>query len=224
MREPEFIAQFERDIAGHRLEIVKDDGLYRHLRFRRPGTYCMGFDIVTFPGWLVYVGDMGCYTFTRLADMMEFFRQPANNLYGQIDRRYWAEKCHASDKHDGIQEFSREAFAIRAREVFTEVIEDFGLTDEQKAEALESMEIEVIQRAEDDGEAAAFSTARDFQVLDPRTGKNRAIFVDSWEWNCRVYTQRFNWCCCALAWGIAQYDAAKAKPAANDSAPAQAAA
>lgn len=54
--------------------MLHEDGIYRHIRFRQPGTMCMHFDLITWPGYLCYTGDMGTYVFTRLADMFEFFR------------------------------------------------------------------------------------------------------------------------------------------------------
>lgn len=65
---------FLEDIKNHKLNILKDDGLYRHLVFKRPCTNCCRFDIVTYPGYLVISGDMGCQVFSRLTDMFEFFR------------------------------------------------------------------------------------------------------------------------------------------------------
>ena len=46
--------------------VLRDDGVYRHIRFKKPGTGCMHFDLVTWPGYLCYSGDMGCYVFCRL--------------------------------------------------------------------------------------------------------------------------------------------------------------
>lgn len=66
--------QFKRDVQEHALTILRDDGLYRHLRFKRPGTMTCYFDLVTWPGHLAYVGDMGDYVFTRVEDMLTFFR------------------------------------------------------------------------------------------------------------------------------------------------------
>lgn len=68
------IETFTRDIAKHEIEVIRDDGVDRHLRFRRPGTMSMHFDILTWPGYLCYTGDMGSYVFRRTEDMLEFFR------------------------------------------------------------------------------------------------------------------------------------------------------
>lgn len=69
----------------HRMHILHEDGLYRHLRFRKPDRGEYWFDLVTWPGHLTITGDMGTYTFARVTDMFEFFT-------GYINTGYWAEK------------------------------------------------------------------------------------------------------------------------------------
>jgi len=41
------IERFKRDIANHDLEIIRDEGVNRHLRFSSPGTMVMHFDLIT---------------------------------------------------------------------------------------------------------------------------------------------------------------------------------
>ena len=51
--------RFAKDTATHAMTILRDDGLYRHLRFKRPNTSSYYFDIITWPGYLAITGDMG---------------------------------------------------------------------------------------------------------------------------------------------------------------------
>lgn len=195
--------EFLKDVSTHRLEILRDDGVYRHLRFRATDadgrtSYNMGFDLVTWPGWLAYTGDMGSYTFTRLEDMLQFFRRTDNSY--RIDLRYWAEKCTAQDKHDGIVKFSPEQFRAEVRRWFDERTED--MPDGERAQLLSEVEREVSDTA-DDGADAAYRAALDFEH------EKRPLFEDFYEVDCNEYTQRFEWCCFALAWAIQQYDTLK---------------
>lgn len=82
--------RFPIDTADHVMRVLRDDGLYRHLRFQKPGTMINHFDIITWPGYLAIVGDMGDYVFRRLEDMFEFFRGE------RINPSYWQEKLQAS--------------------------------------------------------------------------------------------------------------------------------
>ena len=78
--------------------MIHDDGLYRHLRCRQPGTSMWGWDVVTWPGHLAVTGDLGAFTFAREQDMLlQFFHGLDSKR--TIDTRYWLEKCVAWDKH-----------------------------------------------------------------------------------------------------------------------------
>lgn len=228
MREPEFIAQFQRDIATHKLYVERDDGLYRHLRFRATDaegrtSYNMGFDIVTWPGWLAYTGDMGSFVFARLPDMLNFFRKAPRQdgtIFDGIDRRYWAEKCEAQGtRGDGIREFDAEAFKaeirLRADALLSRRDVQEHLNAEERAELLERVQDEVLDKV-DDWPGAAFNLAYEFSydkgsVLND-TYRSYSLSFDDFP-SCEGYTQRFNWCCCALAWAVAIYDSYKAAKA-----------
>lgn len=42
--------EFLSDVASHSMRVLHDDGTIRHLRFSRPDTRAMSFDILTWPG------------------------------------------------------------------------------------------------------------------------------------------------------------------------------
>lgn len=193
---------FTRDVAKHELTVLRDEGLYRHLRFRKPGTSCMGFDLLTWPGHLCYTGDMGTYVFQRLDDMLQFFRQGERR---SIDFRYWAEKVEAADKCDGIKEFKWATFEADVKDFFDshwagedlryeETQEEF---DARKAACWEEVQSSIGDAGEDEYAAVAF--IRDFE--------HEGFRFQDWERSSHEYTFRFVWCCYALAWGIRQYDA-----------------
>lgn len=186
--------RFLEDVAQHELTIVRDDGVNRHLRFQKPGTYTMHFDLITWPGYLCYTGDMGTYVFRRTEDMFEFFR--AEGL--RINPGYWGEKLQAIDRCDGYRQWSRDKFEQRIREAFDEWLEDGELSAEQQAAAAQQFESEVI-RALGDGKEAAYLAAQDFEFA------GHWPFQDWWEVDTDEYSFRFIWCCYALAWGVQQY-------------------
>ena len=201
------LATFQRDIATHVMKVLRIDGVHRHIRFRRPGTMCMHFDLVTWPGYLAYTGDMGCYVFSRLHDMFEFFRRPDGSF--TIDRRYWAEKVQASDKADGIEEFDPERFRSVINDYRVRWVRDARerdlLTKDERRELWEAVEDDVLGSIVD-GEQSAFSVAQEFGWR-PAEGRRAYCFEDLWEHRFTDYTHRFQWCCYALAWGIRKFDA-----------------
>lgn len=227
--------QFLRDVAAHAMKIVREDDVYRHIRFQRPGTMCMHFDLVTWPGYLCYTGDMGTYVFTRVRDMFSFFRRSEKeNLFG-IDLHYWAEKIEAGDRRgrgNGVKEFSKAKFDANVREWVEDFIKSDTDQPDEDADAgeralhacavkdlREAVEREVI--GADDNDIRSFDAAQDFsfgaedsEAWNAHFGAERTFeFTDFWEVDHDEYTHRFQWCCFALAWAIKQFDDAKAASA-----------
>ena len=44
--------RFLTDAAQHEMTIIRDDGVHRHIQFKRPGTRCYQFDLIRWPGYL----------------------------------------------------------------------------------------------------------------------------------------------------------------------------
>lgn len=95
--------RFADDTQHHRMTVMLDQGLYRHLRFVRPGRSEYWFTLTAYPGALVVDGDMGTWVFRRLPDMFEFFRTDS----GRINPGYWAEKLTAMPE-GGYAEYSQD--------------------------------------------------------------------------------------------------------------------
>lgn len=197
---------FLKDVAAHQMQVIREDGVHRHVRFKKPGTMCAHFDLVTWPGYLCYTGDMGTYVFRRLEDMFAFFRQKpfekGDGLY--INRGYWAEKIEAADRC-GVKVFTTERFEKRLREELDEYISRNGDDwDEGYADELRERFADDVLRYADDGEYAGRQAAAEFEV------DGEEVFTDLWEYDFTDWTFRYTWCCYALAWAVRQYDAAKA--------------
>ena len=185
-------AQFMKDVAEHGMTALRDDGVHRHIQFRKPGTGVDGFDLITWPGHLCFTGDRGTYVFSRIDDMFMFFRtdrqQPRNGQTLFINLSYWAEKVLAVDRHGKIEDYVEEIAKAR----LLEELKEFDGTRAARREIYD----EVIGHL-DEGEQEA----------------KRALtehFRDAWEWHLTDYTYHFTWACYAIAWGIQQYDDAVA--------------
>jgi hypothetical protein len=187
---------FLEDVKDHKLTIIKDDGLYRHIRLKNPEDCNQYFEIITWPGHLAYTGDMGDYLFSRSEDMFCFFRSEKGDL--EINTGYWAEKVKAESIFgNGIREFSVEEF----RERIEEYVRDY-LELEEGFPIPEYMEEEIysLMKAEDEWECV--QAMRYFN-------SDKISFDDFWENSCQRKTLHFVWCCYAIVWGIAQYDIEK---------------
>lgn len=228
--------RFAKDVAGHAMTVLHDDGLYRHLRFAEPNHSFYWFDLVTWPGSLAIRGDCGGHMFTRTRDMFEFFRRNGND-HG-INPGYWAEKL--PDGARSVRKFSEDELRARVEESVTEYgarLPDLvhrydhakiaydqsthserwplGSTREPvKPKTLDEVR-ELIQDYDDDGRLSHEEGARELLGELQRAG----VASDSWEWDLSDWDWQFLWCCHAIAWGVRQYDAAKAAPAAAEEVP-----
>lgn len=188
--------QFAETVAGHQMTVVLDQGLHRHLTFKRPETSNRYFHITTWPGYLTISGDMGCYVFARLPDMFSFFR---SDLPG-INPDYWGEKLQAVSKSEGYVEFSRERFV-------SAIVRDFrsyyppGTTD--RMDIWHDMRSDILFSLPETTDSAISAAMR---YTDPN---GDSPFNDFWDHNLQSETYHYIWCCRAICWAIRQYDAAK---------------
>jgi hypothetical protein len=186
-------ASFLKDVADHEMAVLRDDGLYRHLRFRRPDSWVYGFDVVTWPGFLAYTGDMGCYVFSRIPDMIEFFREGKPTGPLRINPGYWGEKVEAVDRNGPLEEYDPDTFRDAVKRWMKE-----GRWPKAARDAAAD---EVLSRA-DDGEHEALRAALGF-------GHGKYNFDGFHEVGLRETGSRFLWCCFALAWSVKKYDEMK---------------
>ena len=197
----EVFDHYVKDVRHHEIAILRDDGVYRHVRFGKPGTNNMRIEVITWPGHLCYAGDMGTYVFTRLEDMFEFFRRSQGYPVGAIDFRYWAEKVDAQDCVNPVTEFSHELFREHVMNYINDGVEyETGWTPE-KVNALKDVVESDVFGWLDDGEHASFCRLRDFEY-------EGFEFTDI-EFNAHKMCFHFEWACYAIQQVIDEYDKLK---------------
>lgn len=204
--------QFLAEVTNHQLTILRDDGLYRHIRLQEPGTMLQHFDILTWPGSLCYTGDMGTYVFSRTTDMFTFFRiREQDKVYFELDQTlrikpgYWAEKVDAGDNRhrgNGVQNFSIERAKALVEEWLKGDAEEIEALDADLKESIENS-LWDIHNASDEWE---FITAmRDYV----RPEGSPVSFEDFFERDLREFEGSYIFACYAIVWAIEQYDKVK---------------
>ena len=191
--------RFLKDTKDHKMEVIRAEGVNRHLRFRKPGTICYGFDIITWPGHLCITGDCGTYVFRRLEDMFQFFRSDIVMDDGfRINPGYWAEKVLAKDVRHGIKRFSIERFAENVRTYFedSEVFEKEGFA----GECWKQIEKQMLNCVSSEFEA--YEAIQCFECDGFR-------FEDFWEFDSQEFDFGFLWNLYAIVWGIREFDNAE---------------
>jgi len=209
-------SKFLRDVENHSMIVLRDDGVYRHIRFSNKGSSVLYFDLITFPGCLCYTGDMGTYVFKRLNDMFEFFRTDRQKDDGKlyVNLGYWSEKLIAVDgnrRNGSAKEFSEDKFKQIINEFRIGWMRKRDLDKEQRRELWEAVEDEVLTVFGDAGGDVAMDAVYRF-CWEPNctSGRRRTwSFIDIFEYDFTEYTHGFLWCCFALAWGIKKYDEQK---------------
>ncbi len=178
-------SRIANDLKDHVITVKHATGMYRHWRCQKPGTWNMGFDIVTWPGSLCYTGDMGDYLFQRTDDMAAFMANACR------DRSYSAEKCVAG--RDQIKEWSEQRF----REVLAERLKES-----------EDGMFTVVRGGRTQSERIGDKTreiVREFENYSSEHDATKAMY-ESGLWDgcdmpsCQVYSMRFLWCLKALEW------------------------
>ncbi len=198
--------RFSKDTAEHKIQVIRDDGVYRHLRFKKPDSSAYYFDLVTWPGHLAITGDMGGNLFSRTKDMFGFFRTDFRRGDCTINPSYWHENLAGDGERDGATEFDEAKFRRVICEYRVDWMRDMKMDRKSKAdrrELWEAVSNEVLAEL-DDGPDAAMVAAGRFERGGYRFD---ALFGH----NFKRPTFHFIWRCRAIAWGIEQYDALKAE-------------
>ncbi|NYT61280.1 hypothetical protein H0A66_02925 [Alcaligenaceae bacterium] len=193
---------FDRDVATGEMEILQDNGLYRHLRFRFSSGGFRWFDIVTWPDRLVITGDCETFAFSRLEDMFEFFRSGGS----RINPGYWQEKI--IDGRDRAKSFDWDTFRDAAMACFgqaTEDMEDQELRDEARQD---------LEGTLDDSDPDIYGAVDLIRTYSYRPGPcgTPAVFQfddpegylsgEDWDYH-------YIWCCRAIVWAIGKHDESK---------------
>ncbi|UOO93348.1 hypothetical protein [Vitreoscilla stercoraria] len=186
---------FPEQVAHHKMNILSDNGIVRHIDFRNPDNSNRHFAITTWPHHLAISGDMGTFVFNVYAqggDPFRFFRA----IWTPTCFGYWAEKLKAGH----WKNYSSEK-AVRAVMTYLSEFAEDGDLDFSKTsfESLEELE-EHLQRYAD--------SEHDFiHEVDSIVGIDMGL-CDIFE-ICNSFDEAdtyYIWCCLAIKWAIDQYD------------------
>jgi len=201
-----------RPIRGHQMRVLRDDGLYRHLRFQSPDTGIAWFELVTWPGALTICGDMGSWTFRRTEDMFEFFGGK-----GDINPGYWQEKIAGDPDTAVAYDVELMKKAIREETADWNPVREAPRAHGRRVETVTSPLLGDDDTSPRDKVLAEFKAAVDELIeglVDHEDTDRQSLddfdshgfeFVDTWEWKLRGHTHQYLWCCHAIRWGIREY-------------------
>lgn len=194
---------FLRDVRDHRMTIELDQGVHRSLLFKRPNSYTYYFRLNTWPGHLSISGDCGSYTFARLHDMVDFFRDagPDYERDDYVNISYWREKLQAVDRHCRESQFDEARYEKTIRSDMDLWIEQFEKPEQDRiiADAESARLFEACCTLDE-------SVSKACGWKCPVTGEYPN--ADFWEHASHLMqpSYRLIWCMRAIQWGIKRYD------------------
>lgn len=203
MQDEKVLSRFVRNTARHNVIIERDDGVYRHIIFKAPGTNSYRFEIITWPGYLTVTGDMGTWTFSREWDMIsQFF--PVGTAEG-INPYYWSEKIEAGT-HGGrdaiCYDFDDDGF-VKALNAYLDEWRD-NLDEEDDAEEIEhALETRdsLTQEGFNNAGAAAYAL---YNADWPRSIDTYGL-AESVNHSLQKFSFHYLWICYAIVWGSERY-------------------
>lgn len=201
---------FLEDIKNHTMTILMDNDEYRHVVFSNNGSAVYKFSLITWPGYLCITGDMGCYVFSRLRDMFEFFRtDQGKNLERSINPAYWAEKLQAAVR-DGVVTFNHDECRAEVLRYTRNWLREhyYQTTKQARRWLMEEIRDEVLVDI-DYGNSKDVVMASICQFYSKVNDRLDFQFTDFFEKNFDDFSCHFIWCCYAIAWGINLYDETK---------------
>lgn len=196
------LARFHADTTEHKMTVLHDHGVYRHVRFQEPGTGMYYFDLITTPGLLTITGDMGTYSFARIHDMFNFFDITS---YG-INPQYWGEKLQAISRNGGYREHSSERFKEWVNGHWADRMDCYTPAQRVKIRAAIDRMLNC-----DDWEYDLEHVEGAMDALDGFDEVEGFKYTETWDiGGFEDYTSHYLWACHAIQWGIGQYKAAAA--------------
>jgi hypothetical protein len=191
---------FIDNTKNHEMNVLLNNGLYRHIRFKDPETIDYYFDLVTWPGHLVICGDIGTYHFSRARDMFEFFRDGERDF----NHKHVIEECYWSGKLQGVprnayREFSFDLFSEIVNDNFNEYVKNNELDFDQKVKLGEENKEILSKDIVDEHEAYMILNEFSSDCTD-------FTFRDLWDYDFTNYKFNYILCCYAIVWGIIKYN------------------
>lgn len=196
--------QFISNVSEHKMIVMIDNGVVRHIKFQREGQCQYWFEIMTWPGCLCIHGDMGTWVFSRIHDMFSFFRSRDDQL--GISPDYWAQKIVAHERGSFLR-FDQDAFRKWVHEIVNEHLAGCSDLGEQETKDLwDEIKQGVFEFADTHASIDILATkVSEFDFEGFRFPPDFYESIRSWQ----TYDRGYLWCLYAIVWSIKKYDEAK---------------
>lgn len=197
------LEKFLNDVKNNELTIRQNNGVYRHLEFKKPDNSNPYFNITTFPNHLVitaYINGLSyALVLSKRYDMFDYFRDYFRDGNLKVFPELWSEKIKSTSNEAKIascSEFNIDKVKKLAKDDLREYLKNQKVSKADRDALNEKFESEILN-AEDEYEIVA--AIRNFYFNDFE-------FVDFWGRGYRKYRYEYIWLCYAIVWGIKKFD------------------
>lgn len=191
--------RFAADRRDATMTVLKDDGVYRHLAFSFPKATWSRCEVVTWPEMLVLRGNLGCWSFSRVEDMFDFFREPAEEIV-RINPQHTAEKLVPGGSNSAMAYDSGRAAAYIRQTVAENADDHAGL-----AADVDNLLFSDYKGTDLTTEQGLREALARFEGCTEGDYEGFRFPVEEWDLN--RYSPWFLLACVLLPWAIEQYDA-----------------
>lgn len=203
------LERFLKDVANHEMEIISENGVNRHIRFKSPSTRNMYFDLTTWGDHLCFSGDMGTYVFQRVEDMFTFFRR---DEMPDCVNHYWDEKLESICTRGGRKEWNEDMFRESVYDHLKYYFDQESERDEQEELILFTMKELEYKDCSCHQLCWVVLDELEYEIQREKEEWEDIDFTDFWESaSCDEYTYHYTWAQMAICWGVQQYDKFKNK-------------
>lgn len=206
-------ARFEVETKNHQMKVLRNDGVYRHLRFMDPKNSSYWFEVHTGPHFLLFRGDGDSYVFSNGdQDMFRSFRQ---NIYkdGSLhpDPGYWTQKLSSSEQ---AEKWDPDVFQEDLEQYITDMVEQEIVPKEHEQRLRDEVEADLMYEELHSADLAIKALMEfDFYFEGADRYKSGSKpdfeFDECWEWisRCTEYDWWYLWALRAICWAVKNFDA-----------------
>ena len=197
------LEQFLDDVKHHEITIHQNNGVYRHLEFKKTNNSNPYFNISTFPDHLVITARIDGLSYalvlSKRYDMFDYFRDYLGDNDLKIYPKLWSEMIR-STSYKGIIESYSEFDLDKIKRCAQEYLDDFISGNKLSAEDVAALRWEF--------ESNVLNAEYEHEIIDSITnfGFCGFNFDEFWEGNYRKYRRNYIWLCYAIVWGIKKFD------------------
>jgi hypothetical protein len=210
--------RFTSEVRDHKMKVLRNDKVYRHLRFMDPKNSAYWFEIHTGPNFLLFRGDGDSYVFSNGdQDMFRSFRNSiGKNGSLHPDPGYWTQKLSSSEQ---AEKWDTDTFQEDLAQYITDMVEQDVVPKEHEERLRQEVENHLMYEDLHAADLAIRTLLEfDFYFNEPdrydSTKTPDFEFDECYEWitTCTEYDWWYLWALHGICWGIHQFDKKFGRP------------